>query len=94
MGLKYDGSQGDDKTNVLEGFADSSISLPVSGMQIRNPKQCSDFFYLQTTHQDKRLDGNCGADAAVPMCVRCEGVQNLNARIWTNAGWAYRNLAG
>jgi len=30
MGLKYDGNQGDDKTNVLEGFADSSISLPRS----------------------------------------------------------------
>ncbi len=28
--MKYDGNQGDDKTNVLEGFADSSISLPRS----------------------------------------------------------------
>jgi hypothetical protein len=27
MGLKYDENQGDDKTNVLEGFADSSLSL-------------------------------------------------------------------
>ncbi len=26
MGLKYDGNQGDDKTNVLERFADSSLS--------------------------------------------------------------------
>jgi hypothetical protein len=30
MGLKYDGNQGEDKTNVLEGFADSSLSLPRS----------------------------------------------------------------
>ncbi len=31
MGLRYDGNQGDDnKTNVLEGFADSSLSLPRS----------------------------------------------------------------
>jgi hypothetical protein len=30
MGLKYDGNLGDDKTNVLEGFADSSLSLPRS----------------------------------------------------------------
>ncbi len=30
MGLKYDGNKGDDKTNVLEGFADSSLSLPRS----------------------------------------------------------------
>jgi hypothetical protein len=30
MGLKFDGNLGDDKTNVLEGFADSSLSLPRS----------------------------------------------------------------
>jgi hypothetical protein len=30
MGLKYDGNLGGDKTNVLEGFADSSLSLPRS----------------------------------------------------------------
>ena len=30
MGLKYDGNLGNDKTNVLEGFADSSLSLPRS----------------------------------------------------------------
>jgi hypothetical protein len=30
MGLKYDGNQAEDKTNVLEGFADSSLSLPRS----------------------------------------------------------------
>ena len=30
MGLKYDGNQAGDKTNVLEGYADSSLSLPRS----------------------------------------------------------------
>jgi hypothetical protein len=30
MGLKYDGNLGGDKANVLEGFADSSLSLPRS----------------------------------------------------------------
>jgi hypothetical protein len=30
MGLKYDGNMGKDKANVLEGFADSSLSLPRS----------------------------------------------------------------
>ncbi len=30
MGLKYDGNQVGDKTNVLEGYADSSLSLPRS----------------------------------------------------------------
>jgi hypothetical protein len=30
MGLKYDGNLGNDKTNVLEGFADSSLCLPRS----------------------------------------------------------------
>ncbi len=30
MGMKYDGNQGDDKTNVLKGFTDSSLSLPRS----------------------------------------------------------------
>ncbi len=30
MGLKYDGNQAEDKTNVLEGFSDSSLSLPRS----------------------------------------------------------------
>ena len=30
MGLKYNGNLAEDKTNVLEGFADSSLSLPRS----------------------------------------------------------------
>jgi hypothetical protein len=30
MGLRYDGNMAEDKTNVLEGFADSSLSLPRS----------------------------------------------------------------
>ena len=30
MGLKYDGNLAGDKTNVLEGYADSSLSLPRS----------------------------------------------------------------
>jgi hypothetical protein len=30
MGLKYDGNQTEDKSNVLEGYADSSLSLPRS----------------------------------------------------------------
>jgi hypothetical protein len=30
MGLRYDGNQGEDKTNVLEGFAGSSLLLPRS----------------------------------------------------------------
>ena len=30
MGLKYSGNQAEDKTNILEGFADSSLSLPRS----------------------------------------------------------------
>ena len=30
MGLKYDGNQAGDKTIVLEGYADSSLSLPRS----------------------------------------------------------------
>ncbi len=30
MGLKYDGNMAKDKANVLEGFADSSLSLPRS----------------------------------------------------------------
>ncbi len=29
-GLKYDGNQAENKTNILEGFADSSLSLPRS----------------------------------------------------------------
>ena len=30
MGLRYDGNMAEDKTNVLEGFVDSSLSLPRS----------------------------------------------------------------
>jgi hypothetical protein len=51
MGLKYDGNQTEDKSNVLEGYADSSLSPPpVSRLSLCYLKQCSNLFYLEKTH--------------------------------------------
>ena len=50
MGLKYDGNLPEDKTNVLEGFVDSSLSLSVSRLLHCGHEQRSSLFYLQKTH--------------------------------------------
>jgi hypothetical protein len=55
MGLKYGGALSKEKTNVLEGFADSSLSLPRSQgrVSVRYNEQCGYLTHLQTTYNHR-----------------------------------------
>ncbi len=95
MGLKYNGNQADDKTNVLEGYADSSLSLPRS-----QGCRCVVMNNAAVSFTSKRHTTTDDSTAAAELteqylCACDEGYRNVMQEMGLmQDGAAYRYLAG